>query len=125
MDAAEKVMIACLLLSEGGEDEAVREFIAAVESGMELGERDSLEMHRALMARMEGQLPAGPAGTVIRLMKAKREHDEVCRKFGMAASGLSKALSILQQPVSGDLAAKILVTRAMAALGAAKRGIAG
>jgi len=125
MEAAEKVMIACLLLSEGAEDEAVRGFIAALEEGISLGEHDSLDMKAALMARMEGPLPDGAAGSVIRLMKAKLEHDEVCRKFGVAAGGLAKALSVLQQPADTPLAARILVNRALAALGEAREAMDG
>lgn len=117
MDAAEKVMIACLLLSEGAQDEAVRGFMEALEEGIRLGEQDSLEMRAAFLERLRGPLPAGPAGSVIRLMRAKIEHDEVCRRFGIVAGGLSKALDVLQQPAGTPLAARILVKRVLAALG--------
>lgn len=125
MEAAEKVMIACLLLSEGGDDEDVRGFIAAIEEGLERGEKDAVEMRRKLIERMDGPLPQGAAGAIIRLMKAKIEHDAICRRFGVAAGGLAKALCILAQPASGDLAARILVQRAMTAIGDAKFGAVG
>lgn len=117
MEAAEKVMIACLLLSEGADEEGVRGLIEALEEGIRLGEKDSVDLKAALLARMDGPLPEGPAGTVIRLMKAKLEHDEVCRRFGIVAGGLSKAVRLLQQPAGTPLAARILVKRALAALG--------
>lgn len=125
MDAAEKVMIACLLLSEGAEDDAVRGFISALEEGLALGEQDSIEMRHRLLERMKGPLPDGPAGAVIRLMKAKLEHDAICRKFGMAASGLTKALRVLSSPAQSDFAARILVSRALSAISEAKLQIAG
>lgn len=122
MDSTEKVMVACLLLSEGGNDGEVREFIAALEEGIELGEKDSVDMHRALMERLAGSVPDGPAGAVIRLMKAKREHDESCRKFGMMTSGIAKALQLLEHPAGSGLAAKVLAARVMALLGEARLG---
>jgi len=123
METSEKVMIACLLISEGGEEDAVREFISVLEEGISLGERDAVDLHAKLMRRMDGPLPDGPAGAVIRLMKAKRDHDAVRRRYGMAVEGLSKALSILSQPIKGDLSARIMVTRAMSAIGEVREAV--
>lgn len=125
METSEKVMIACLLISEGGEEDAVKEFISVLDEGMALGELDAVDLHSRLMKRMDGPLPSGAAGAVIRLMKAKREHDAVRRRYGMAVGGLSKALSILNQPVKGDLGARILVGKAMAVIGETREAVGG
>lgn len=125
MEASEKIMIACLLISEGGDEDSIREFISALEEGVALGEPDALDLHRRLMSRMDGPMPSGAAGAVIRLMKAKRDHDQVRRRYGMAVEGLSKAISILGQPVKGDLSARILVARAMAAVAETRQAVSG
>ena len=120
MEVAQKVMIACLLMSEGADDKTLAEFISVLEAGIEAGEGDSIALFNELMARMDGPLPEGYVGEVIGLMKAKMKLDESCRKFGLAISGMEKVLKILDGKPKNDFAAKIMMQRALSAIEQAK-----
>lgn len=120
MEVAHKVMIACLLMSEGADDKKLSEFISVLEAGIDAGEEDSIALFDALMARMERPLPEGYAGEVIVLMKAKLKLDESCRKFGIAISGMEKVIKILNGIPKNDFAAKIVMQRALSAIDQAK-----
>lgn len=120
MEVAHKVMIACLLMSEGADDFRVREFISVLEAGIDASEDDAIELFNALIARMDKPLPQGYAGEVIGLMKAKLQLDESCRKFGLAISGMEKVMKILDGIPKNDFAAKVMMQRALSAIGQAK-----
>lgn len=123
MEVAQKIMIACLLMSEGADDTSVKEFISVLEQGVELQEQDSIDLFSALMTRMDGELPEGSAGEIIRLMKAKIQLDETCRKFGLALSGLEKVMKILDGKPKNDFAAKIMIRRALGTIEEAKQDL--
>lgn len=116
MEIAEKIMVACLLISEGADDETVSEFISVLSDGVEAGEEDAITLFNQLMERMEGDVQKGYFGDVIRLMKSKIKLDESYRKFGMAITGMEKVMKILDENPKNDFAAKIMVQRALDAI---------
>lgn len=123
MEVAQKIMIACLLMSEGADDASVKEFVSVLERGISSEEQDSIDLFNALMKRMEGELPLGSAGEIIRLMKAKLQLDETCKKFGLALSGLEKVVRILDGKPQNDFAAKVMMRRALGAIDEAKQDL--
>jgi len=124
MEVAQKVMIACLLMSDGADDKTLAEFISVLEAGVEAGESDAVTLFDGLMERMNGPLPDGFAGEIIRLMKAKMKLDESHHKFGMSISGMEKVLKILDSKPKNDFSAKIMMQRALSAIDRAKCDLA-
>lgn len=113
MLAAQKVMIATLLIANGAEQSDISEFIEALEVDLRNEDRVAKAVFDDLMSKMNGDLPKGPAGDIIRLMKAKIDFDKNQKRFGIAVTGLKKALSILENSPRNNLAAKVLISKVL------------
>lgn len=109
MQTAHKIMIASLLFSEGAQVDDVNEFLDRLAKGLEKNEEDAILIFETFMRRVEGDLPDGPAGEVIRVMKAKVHLDDNCRRFGIAVSGMKKVLELLNSNPKSELAAKVIL----------------
>jgi hypothetical protein len=112
MEITEKVMAACLFLSEVDDEAAVMEFIYALETGVSSSEADALVLLSSIRKRLEaGPLPVGVLGDVILVMKSKQRLDRLYDQMLMTTSKLKTISGLLSGRVESNLQAKIMVKK--------------
>lgn len=112
MDITEKVMAACLFLSEVDDEAAVMEFMSALESGVANSEADALTLLCSIRQRLEtGPIPAGVLGDIILVMKSKQKLDRLYDQMMMATTRLKTISALLSGRVETNLQAKIMVKK--------------
>lgn len=116
MDKAEKAIIAAWLLSKNADVQATADFVIALSQGIELGEKDAIQMHKSMLARIDHEDVPGEYGEFIRVVKASGNLIAASEKLQRAVDGFKKAQEILEAEPKNDLAAKILVHQALKAI---------
>jgi hypothetical protein len=112
MEITEKVMAACLFLSEVDDEAAVLEFISALEDGVSNSEADALALLSSIRQRLEaGPLPVGVLGDVILVMKSKQRLDRLYDQMLMTTSKLKTISGLLSGRVETNLQSKIMVKK--------------
>lgn len=122
MKQTEKIMVACLFLSEGYEPEHVRQFICALEEDLASGDEEASSIVAAALDRCT-QLKRNHDifGDVIALMMSKRRLDELYARLDMQLVQVTDICKLLSNRTDTSLAAKIVLKQLHQAVGLQQR----
>jgi hypothetical protein len=110
MKQTEKIMVACLFLYEGHEQEAVIQLIEVLEADLAVGDRTATAIVKELIDRCltDPKLP-GIYGDIISLMIFKRRLDDLYEQMDIRVQQIVDIAKLLSSRTENTLAAKIVL----------------
>lgn len=110
MKQTERIMVACLFLYEGHEQETVSELIAVLEEDQAAGDVTASVIVKELIGRCV-QAPRLPGiyGDIISLMISKRRLDDLYEQMDMRVQQIADVAKLLSSRTDNTLAAKIVI----------------
>lgn len=119
MKQTERIMVACLFLHEGHEQETVSKLIKALDEDLAAGDQTAVVIVNELINKcvLSPRLP-GIYGDVISLMISKRRLDDLYEKMEMRTQQIVDIAKLLSSRADTTLAAKIVLRQINAVLAA-------
>lgn len=110
MKQTERIMVACLFLYEGHEQETVSKLIGALEEDLAAGDPTATVIVKELIDRCltSPRLP-GIYGDIISLMISKRRLDDLYEQMDMRVQQIVDIAKLLSSRTDSTLAAKIVL----------------
>ena len=110
MKQTERIMVACLFIYEGHEQETVSELISVLEEDQAAGDKTARLIVEELIERCvkTPRLP-GIYGDIISLMISKRRLDDVYEQMEMRVQQIADVANLLSSRTDSTLAAKIVL----------------
>jgi hypothetical protein len=110
MKQTERIMVACLFLYEGHEQDAVSKLISVLEEDLHAGDATATAIVKELIGRceMSPRLP-GIYGDIISVMLSKRRLDALYEKMDMRVQQVADVAKLLSSRTDSTVAAKIVL----------------
>jgi septation ring formation regulator EzrA len=110
MKQTERIMVACLFLYEGHEQDSVSNLIAVLEEDLAAGDPTAAVIVKELIDRCvkSPRLP-GIFGDIISLMISKRRLDDLYEQMDMRVQQIADVAKLLSSRTDSTLAAKIVL----------------